>query len=61
MMNLPIDSKVVKKSKKPFKSGMKVETIVEIIRHPILNEDAYLLSDGSVVAVKICKEYKNDA
>ena len=56
---LPIGTKIVKKSGKPFKSGEKVGTVVGVILHPQLPEwHAYLLrEDDSYVRVSYCEEY----
>lgn len=50
--------KVSKKSRKPFKSGEKVNTVKEVIIHPILkNEKAYTFyEDDSYVCVAMCEE-----
>jgi hypothetical protein len=47
--------KVLKKSKKPFKSGEKIGTVKSIINHPILNCPAYTFyEDNSYVACQTC-------
>lgn len=52
-----IGKKVEKKSGKPFKSGLKVNTVKDIIIHPILlTEDAYtFVEDNSFVSVAQCR------
>ncbi len=47
--------KVKKKSGKPFKSKEKVNTVKDIITHPITGNPAYLFyEDDSYVEVKQC-------
>lgn len=50
--------RVYKSSGKPFKSGKKVNTVKEIIQHPILKgEQAYtFIEDDSYVSVVQCKK-----
>ncbi|AGI11966.1 hypothetical protein X915_gp059 [Bacillus phage vB_BanS-Tsamsa] len=50
--------KVRKKSGKPFKSKNKINTVKEIIQHPIhKNEKAYTFyEDDSYVSVLMCEE-----
>jgi len=49
--------KVIKISGKPFKSGLKVNTIKDIITHPKREgKEAYLFyEDDSFVSVEMCK------
>jgi hypothetical protein len=53
--------KVIKKSHKPFKSGLQIATVRGTIKHPELalkgkDEEAYLFyEDDSYVAVKMCE------
>lgn len=64
-MNLPSDyanmigKKVTKaragQNAKPFKSGLKVNTVKGVINHPILNVPAFTFEeDDSYVACRIC-------
>ena len=49
---------VIKKSRKPFKSGFLVNTVKGIVPHPYIDEMAFtFLEDESVVAACICQEY----
>lgn len=52
--------KVKKKSGKPFKSGNKVNTVKDIVNHPILRgEKAYTFyEDDSYVNVVMCELIK---
>jgi hypothetical protein len=52
-----IGQKVIKKSGKPFKSGEKINTIKNVIPHPILkNEMAYTFEeDDSYVEIRKCE------
>lgn len=49
--------KVIKhKSGKPFKSGLKINTVKGVINHPILNIPAYVFEeDDSYVECRRCK------
>jgi hypothetical protein len=47
---------VTKKSRKPFKSGKKTETVVKETINPYSGKEAYLLEDGSVVNKSQCQE-----
>lgn len=49
---------VIKKSRKPFKSGVLVNTVKGIVPHPHIDEMAFtFVEDDSVVAAHICHEY----
>ncbi len=50
--------KVVKKSRKPFKSSLKVETVVEVTINPHSNKAGLLMDDGSVVNLCQCSFYQ---
>ena len=51
---------VEKKSKKPFKSGLKVATVKGAQSHLITGRDAYNFhEDDSVVEVRMVKEFKS--
>ncbi|MNO10710.1 hypothetical protein D3C76_02680 [compost metagenome] len=53
-----IGKKVVKHSRKPFKSKSVINTVKGVIEHPILNIPAYTFAeDDSFVEVRKCKEY----
>jgi hypothetical protein len=59
-MNSLINKKVVKKSGKPFKSGLKVNTVKSVTENPNTNKPAFTFyEDESVVDVFICKEFLN--
>jgi hypothetical protein len=63
-VDINIGEKVCKTSKnntepKPFKSGLKINTIKGVINHPILNIPAYTFyEDDSYVEVRRCKIVK---
>lgn len=45
----------VRKDKKPFKSGAKINTVVSIVDHPILHVPAFTFAeDDSVVECRRC-------
>ena len=46
---------IVKRSKKPFKSGKLIEVAVGNGTHNITGFPTYILSDGSFVEVRKCK------
>ena len=47
--------KVKKKSGKPFKSGLKINTVKDVVKHPILGTEAFSFEeDDSIVEIKIC-------
>lgn len=51
--------KVIKKSGKPFKSGLKVNTVKSTTTNQNTLREAYIFEeDDSVVDVIQCKEYK---
>lgn len=54
--------KVTKISEKPFKSGKKINTVKDIIQHPILkDEKAYTFyEDYSFVSVAMCKPVEKE-
>jgi len=44
-----------KKEPKPFKSGSKINTVMGIVKHPILGIDAFtFLEDDSIVECRRC-------
>lgn len=50
-----IGKSVVKKSGKPFKSGNKVNTVIDVVVNPNTNRVAFVFSDDySVVDAHIC-------
>jgi hypothetical protein len=50
-----VGKKVRKASPKPFKSGLKVNTVKEIVDHPVLNIPAYtFVEDDSIVECRRC-------
>lgn len=50
-----IGKRVSKNSPKPFKSGEKINTIKDVINHPILNIPAYtFIEDDSYVECRRC-------
>jgi hypothetical protein len=52
-----IDLKVRKNSGKPFKSGLKINTVKDIVKHPLLGTDAFtFIEDDSIVEVRQCEE-----
>ena len=54
-----VGRKVCKKSDKPFKSSLKVNTVCSIIRNPNTNRwGLRFFEDESVVDAHICKEFK---
>lgn len=53
-----IGKRVVKQSKKPFKSGNLINTVVGVIEHPQLKIPAYVFKeDDSYVEVRKCNKY----
>lgn len=51
-------TKVVKISRRPFKSGEKIATVKELTVNPYTDREAYSFEeDDSVVEVRMCKEY----
>ena len=44
-----IGKEVIKRSKKPFKSGKQIETVVELTINPHSNKQAFRLNDTSIV------------
>ncbi len=53
--------KVCKKSGSPFKSKLKVNTIKDVIVHPITGKPAYLFEeDDSYVEVRMCKDITDE-
>lgn len=46
---------VIKRSKKPFKSGLIIERAYGTVTNPYSNKVAYLLEDGSYVDVYQCR------
>lgn len=47
--------KVRKNSGKPFKSGLKINTVKDIVKHPILGSEAYTFQeDDSIVETRQC-------
>jgi hypothetical protein len=58
-MKLPIGTKVIKKSPKPFKSTLKVNTIKGYCINPYTNKEAYTFEeDDSCVDERTVTEYK---
>jgi hypothetical protein len=55
-MNNPIGQKVIKKSGKPFKSGLKTNIVKSMVPHPFKeNSTAYAFyEDDSYVSVELC-------
>ena len=53
---LPVGTKVVKKSGKPFKSGLKQATVKGVVEHPhLIGIDAYIFEeDDSYVRCDTC-------
>ena len=52
-----IAKKVRKKSNKPFKSGLLVNTVIDTVNHPITNKKAYLFKeDKSYVEIYQCED-----
>jgi hypothetical protein len=52
---LPNSSMKVRKKKKPFKSGLMINTVKGVITHPILNTPAYTFyEDDSYVDCRRC-------
>lgn len=50
-----VGKKVRKTSPKPFKSGLKVNTVKEVVDHPVLHTPAYtFLEDDSIVECRRC-------
>jgi hypothetical protein len=48
--------KKVTKDKKPFKSGLRINTVKDVIEHPILKIPAYtFVEDDSYVECRRCK------
>ena len=48
-------TRVVKKSRRPFKSGDKVATIKEITVNPYTDKEAYsFIEDDSIVETRMC-------
>jgi hypothetical protein len=48
--------KVQKKSRKPFKSGKKIGTVISVTTNPYSGKLAYLMDDGSIVNQSQCEE-----
>ena len=54
-MDNMIGQKVIKQSKRLFKSGSKINTVKDIIEHPITKRPAYTFcEDDSYVEVRMC-------
>lgn len=61
MDTISISDKVYKPSKKPFKSGEKINTVKGFVTHPITgNEALTFYEDDSIVEVRMCKKVKFD-
>lgn len=53
-----VGKRVVKKSKKPFKSGHRIATVKEVTINPFSDKIAFsFLEDDSVVNCELCREY----
>lgn len=50
-----VNSEIVKKSNKPFKSGLKVGIVKSMTINPHNPELAFLMNDGSIVNCHQCK------
>lgn len=53
--------KVRKKSGKPFKSGLKINTVTKVVKHSITERYSYTFEeDNSIVEVRVCEEVIDD-
>lgn len=50
-----VKNKIVKRSGRPFKSGLKIGTAVELTTNPNTDKEAFLMDDGSIVDCSQCK------
>jgi hypothetical protein len=46
---------VTKNSGKPFKSGFKIGKVIDLTTNPNSRKPAFVMDDGSVVDIHICK------
>ena len=54
-----IGKQVIKPSGKPFKSGQKINTVKDVILHPVLHTPAFtFVEDNSYVSCTQCTEHK---
>lgn len=57
---LEIGTKIVKTSRKPFKSGDKIGTVDGYAVHPVTNKQCYVLKEcGSIVEAFRCKKLES--
>ena len=55
--SLNIGKLVVKRSGKPFKSGLKTATVKDVVQSPYTEEEAYtFIEDDSIVNCCMCEE-----
>lgn len=52
---MKIGDKIIKKSRKPFKCGFKVATVLDFVKNPHTNKE-----DNTIVDLYQVEEYKNN-